>query len=123
MPELIYRVQGMDGRGPFKPGFSKKWIEDRPDHDNLLPWMVEFGAVHKMACTWENIGCGCLTIEQLRRWFTRTEYEKLLDYGYVAVKMQPSRILARSDIQCVFTRAVPLRHDVQPFMLYDEVER
>lgn len=28
----IYRVQDADGRGPFKPGFSRKWVIDRDDH-------------------------------------------------------------------------------------------
>ena len=34
----VYRVQDADGRGPFKPGFSHQWVEERADHENLLPW-------------------------------------------------------------------------------------
>ena len=43
MSNEIYRVQDAQGRGPWKPGFSHRWVEDRPDHYNLPPWFVEFG--------------------------------------------------------------------------------
>jgi hypothetical protein len=117
--EIIYRIQDKDGRGPWKPGFSHKWVETRPDHDNLIPWMYEFGPVHERACTWEHIGCGCLTIEQLRRWFTESEYRKLLGYGYISVKIKPGRILASNNTQCVFARTIPLKKDIEVFSLYE----
>ena len=114
----IYRIQDKDGRGPWKPGFSKKWVEVREDHDNLPSWFFEFGPVHKTAFTWESVGSGCLTIDQLRRWFTESEYKTLLRHGYNAVKMGASRILASSNIQCVFTRNKPLNVDCDVFNLY-----
>lgn len=65
-----------------------------------------------------HMGCGCRTLEQLRRWFSPSEYAKLVGYGYRAVKMQAGRILAESEIQCVFERAKPLREDIEPVELY-----
>ncbi len=116
----VYRIQDKDGRGPWKPGFSHRWVEDREDHDNLVPWPMEFGPVHKKIFTWESAGSGCQTIEQLRRWFTKSEYETLLSHGYRAVKMEVSRILAASDIQCVFTRSnKPLNCDFEVVSLYE----
>lgn len=48
MSTTIYRVQDAEGRGPWRPGFSKYWVCDRDDHDVLIPWMKEcalrFGA-------------------------------------------------------------------------------
>lgn len=114
----IFRVQDKDGRGPWKPGFSHKWVKDRDDHDNLVPWLYEFGRVDRTANYGMAIGCGCLTLEQLRRWFTPTEYETLRRFGYRAVKMEAGRILAESDIQCVFERAKPLREGVETVELY-----
>lgn len=117
---IVYRIQDSDGRGPWKPGFSDQWVEDRPDHDNLVPWPHEFGNVQCRALSWEHIGAGCKTIEQLQRWFTRSEYETLLGFGYHAVKMTVARILAQSDIQCVFTRRIPLAEQVESFTLYPD---
>lgn len=118
-PDFIYRVQDIYGRGPWKPGFSHRWVETRPDHDNLPPWYVEFGRVDQQLLYGEHGGSGCRTIEQLRRWFTESEYRKLLSFGYCAVKMQVGRILAESEIQCVFGRAKPLNsEEVEIIRLY-----
>jgi hypothetical protein len=115
---IIYRVQDSDGRGPWKPGFSRLWVEVRPDHKNLIPWYQEFGRIDHFALTGMHLGCGCRTKEQLQRWFTPGEYAKLFLYGYQAVEMEVGRILAESDTQCVFERAKPLHKDVAIFDLY-----
>ena len=116
--DTIYRIQDKDGRGPWKPGFSQKWVEDRPDHDNLIPWYVEFGRVDQKVLTGEHSGSGCRTVEQLKRWFTKSEYKKLKKYGYKAVKMDINRIIAESDIQLFFGRAKRLKESVQVIKLY-----
>ena len=117
----IFRVQDKDGRGPWKPGFSQTWVEDRPDHDNLPPWTVEFGRIDRQFIVGPAYGSGCLTLEQLQRWFTESEYKKLLACGYRAVKMEVDRVLAESDIQCVFRRYEPLKNDVTEIDLYPKV--
>lgn len=116
--EYVLRVQDKEGRGPWRPGFSHTWVEDRDDHDNLLPWTLEFGRVDLQSFYGMAIGCGCLTLEQLRRWFTPSEYQTLQRYGYHAVRMEVGRILAASEIQCVFERVKPLHCDVEPVELY-----
>lgn len=118
MAEIIYRVQDKDGRGPWKPGFSQTWVEVRADHDNLQPWYLQFGRVDRFAIAGMYIGCGCRSTEQLRRWFSQSEFEKLKQHGYRAVKLKVGRILAANDIQCVFERAKPLQKDAEPFELY-----
>lgn len=119
MTDVVFRVQDAEGRGPWRPGFSHVWVEDRPDHDNLVPWFVEFGDVRQRAIYGMAMGSGCRSLEQLRRWFTPTEYAKLLTLGYQAVQMKTGLILAESDIQCVFQRAKPLNEDVEPINLYE----
>ena len=119
--EVIYRVQDKDGRGPWKPGFSKRWVETREDHDNLPPWGEEFGlskVLNQLLCG-EHAGSGCRTLDQLRRWFTASEYQTLLVYGYRAVRMEVNRVLAESDKQLVFGRAKPLSEDVIGIELYE----
>lgn len=117
---VVYRIQDADGRGPWRPGFSQRWVEDRPEVEFavLKPWPLEFGPVHLKSLYGMHLGCGCVSIEQLRRWFTQTEYERLRSFGYRAVRMRVGRVLAESDIQCVFERSKPLSVDVELVELY-----
>lgn len=117
-PIFVYRVQDKDGRGPFKPGFSQLWVRERKDHENLIPWFEEFGPVQNKVLAGESAGCGCKELEQLRRWFTKTEYKKLKKLGYRAVKIKVNRLIAESEIQCVFGRAKPLCEDIKTIRLY-----
>jgi len=116
----IYRVQDKDGRGPWRPGLSIKWVEDRPDHDNLKPYMMEWPEfnAHAEINNDEHCGCGCTTVEQLRRWFTETEYNRLRILGFKAVKMNADRILRSSEKQTVFTRKRALRKGATVISLY-----
>lgn len=118
---VIFRVQDKDGRGPWKPGFSAQWVEDRTlqEYTRLIPWVAQFGkGILDQAAPGMHFGCGCRTLAQLREWFKPTEYSKLHQLGYCAVRMEVGRILAESNIQCVFERAKPLCEDSEPVMLY-----
>jgi len=117
-PIIIYRIQDREGRGPFKPGFSHKWVEDRPDHDNLLPWMVEMGNVHEQVKRGMAFGVGCRSLETLRRWFTPSEWKTLQWFGYECVQMSVTRILGESQTQVFFEREKPLRQMAFPVELY-----
>ena len=122
MSEIIYRVQDAQGRGPWKPGFSAQWVEDRPDHDNLAPWYEEFENVLHRRTKGLVVGCGCKTKDQLKRWFTPGEYKTLTGKGYESVAMFVDEILAESDTQCVFEVADPLWVRAVPFSLYSKSE-
>lgn len=121
MSLIVYRIQDSDGRGPFRPGFSHWWVEERDDHKNLVPWFQEFGR-HAIPPNNLHTGCGCRTLDQLRRWFTRIEYSRLLAYGFHAVEIGADSVLHESGIQLLFQRAKPLRIDVVPFDLYANAE-
>jgi hypothetical protein len=110
----IYRIQDKDGRGPWKPGFSDKWVRQEPDM-TLLPWMFTIG---KRASD-EYCGCGCLSKAQLKKWVSKSEYELLLGYGYKAVKLK-GRILGEDINQCVFARRQPLNRNCKEFALYSQ---
>lgn len=117
--QILYRVQDKRGRGPFAPDLSKWWVKSRPDHENLLPWFLEFKGFHPVLKKKEvAFGVSCKTPTQLKRWFIRSEYEKLITLGFQSVKIDYSRILVSSDVQCVFARNKPLNQDVVPFRLY-----
>lgn len=123
MSTTVYRVQDVDGRGPWRPGFSRIWVQERADHANLLPWPQEFGMGILPRGDWpfgKHFGCACRTLEQLRRWFSPQEYATLQSYGYQAVQMEAARVLAESQIKLVFQRPRPLRFGAEPVSLYEE---
>lgn len=108
---LVYRVQDRDGRGPWKPGFSQRWVEDRTDEEYaaLAPWPIEVMLELQASGRGRHIGYACESLEQLRRWFRPGEYKTLLRYGYRAVKLEVDEVMARSETQCAFARSKPLR--------------
>lgn len=125
MSETIYRVQDLQGRGPWKPGFSHIWSEDHTEEWYLQrpSWWEQFGMEPmKIAITGMALGSGCLTLEGLRHWFTPAEYFSLKSLGYQAVRMEVGRILAQSPIQVVFERAKPLKEGAEPIELYEPQE-
>lgn len=116
----VYRVQDREGRGPWRPGFSDSWVEDRADLALLIPWTTEFGmGILDHATPGFAVGCGCTSLDALRRWFTPTEYATLRAVGYECVRIAGCRVLASSDIQCVFERRAPLRRRAFPITLYE----
>lgn len=104
----IYRVQDREGRGPYRPGLSKRWV----DQNECLPppdWISEFGpAVLLKFRPHEYAGCGVRSLEQLGRWFSATEQPRLAALGFQLVAMHVDRILAESENQIVFARSLPL---------------
>ena len=116
--DIVYRVQDREGRGPFKPGFSHRWVQDRPDLENLQPWYVEFGRVDSQVLTGSTCGSACRTLEQLRRWFLKNEYATLQAFGYFAVEISVDRVIAESRVQCFVSRALPFNVDLNQVRLY-----
>lgn len=58
-------------------------------------------------------GCGCRTVEQIKKWFTPTERMRLRLLGYKLVAMSADRVLAESKNQLVFLREKPLNEDIE----------
>lgn len=104
---LVYRVQDREGRGPWRPGFSQAWMEDRSpeEYAALLPVQEEFPGLVRMLRPGYSVGVGCVSLEQLRLWFTPLEYERLLGFGFHCYGFVPARIVCQSDVQCVFELA------------------
>ncbi len=116
---IIYRIQDKDGRGPFKPGLSIFWADHDKNAEILPPWYLEFPDL--VFESGYHYGVGCETREQLQRWFTKNEYEKLLMLGYHSVMIDACEIVASSDIQCVFRKREKLNVGATEFHLYWEL--
>lgn len=105
----IFRIQGRDGRGPFRPGLTEKWIGD-PRWLERPSLMEEFNMRDILAkVNMRHMGCGFRTVEQLRKWFDENERAKLARLGFHPVTMTVDEIVAESPSQLVFARRVPLK--------------
>lgn len=106
----VYRVQSADGRGPWKPGLSKHWIDmesDRPLQKDVisafgLDWRSEIPA------NW-SCGCACRSMADLLKWFTPLEQSRLSVLGYVPVMLKADRVVRENTDQLIFARRMPLR--------------
>ena len=105
MGDWVYRVQHTDGRGPYRPGFSRQWADD--DGPILPTFMQEFGDIHLKMDARDANGCAFRSIEQLLAWFTPKERKSLRLLGFSVVKMKADRIIAESDHQLVIARRLP----------------
>ncbi len=117
----IYRVQDAEGRGPWRPGFSQAWIEERPDAelDKLFAIQDEFPNLGSMLRRSDkHVGVGCKSLSQLRMWFTEKEYQNLLALGFECCALEVDRVVAESEIQCVFARSKPLNKNARKVRLY-----
>ena len=83
-----YRIQDASGRGPWRPGFSHRWIDPEKDDRLCPPMMMEFPdwrsrlARHPWAT---HIGCCVEGMAGLHRWFTPVEIDRLRDLGFSLV--------------------------------------
>ena len=113
----VYRVQDAEGRGPYKPGMSKRWVDEDGDPPPL-PFVAEFGngiighLNSKIDAYGGACGCACRSVDGLARWFTVTERPRLAALGYRIVSMGVNEVLAESEAQLVFWRLLPLRWNV-----------
>lgn len=104
----IIRVQDQNGRGPYKPGFSKFWKDKgKPE---LPSMMHEFGTdwILNLSPYYQH-GCGFTSMDQLRRWFSPSELTRLKELGYNIVEMEVDKILQSSYNQVVFARLEKLK--------------
>lgn len=110
MSATVWRVQDSLGRGPFKPGFSRVWCEERADYP---PGILEWYGVPDFR-QGEFVGCGCRDLAPLARWFRPTELQLLYGFGYRVVRLQVSRVIAENAFEVIFARRKPLRIGASP---------
>jgi len=115
-PIVVYRIQDKFGRGPFRPGFSQRWLDDEltQGKTELPSWMEEFGAdlIIKRGRPGEYYGSACRSLEWLDRWFSFSEQQRLAALGFMTVSLTVTRLLAHSECQIVFAIDHPLNHSI-----------
>lgn len=111
----VFRIQDGEGRGPWRPGFSKMWLdEDIGDRAELPSWIEEFGTDKATDAT--NAGLTVFSavrkIEQIRDWFSDSERQRLNGFGYFLVEVPNAQILHESRHQVLCVRELPLTSGV-----------
>lgn len=109
--ERVFRVQDGEGRGPFRPGFSKQWLDATffPGMKPLPTWMDEFGTERIVRLArGRHLGCGVRELRHIGRWFSPTERIRLKFLGFSIISIEPEEILAESPNQLVFAVSNPL---------------
>jgi hypothetical protein len=107
----VYRVQDDDGRGPWRPGLSRYWIDEASDFaarplETAVDLLRRAGVT--LAPGW-HYGCACRSMEALLRWFTEVELGRLSRMGFALVRLDADRVVVESELQVVFARRRPLR--------------
>lgn len=102
----LYRVQDVEGRGPYRPGFSRFW--SNPEGPIVLPWWEELKLslrdAYKMIPRDMFGGSAFQSLDQLTGWFLPDEREKLDAFGYYIVRFRPDKIIAETPTQVVFAQ-------------------
>lgn len=107
----VFRVQDNEGRGPFKPGFSRTWCDDEfaPGQENLPPFFEEFGwdIIDRLGKPGEYYGSAVKTLGEICRWFSSTERARLSQLNYNVVSIKAHRVIAESKNQLLIARRTP----------------
>lgn len=113
-PGQLYRVQAVDGRGPWRPGLSRHWIDHESDKPLKPDVIASFGFNwrRKIPNGW-TAGCACRSLPALLDWFTRTEMARLQFMGYTPIAFMPDKIIAEDEHQVIFARKFPLAVQIE----------
>ena len=109
----LYRVQDNDGRGPWRPGYSHKWVSDDRNAPNLLPPIFEelpsFKQVVTLAHTMGfHVGVAVRGWQKFAAWFLPDELERLRRDGFNVVQCDNCRVFAETDNQVLIGAKAPL---------------
>ena len=105
----VVRVQGVDGRGPWRPGFSKTWIEGDAPANRLTETIFDLVPLDTLLHLPSDMqfGSACSTLDALMDWFTPVERVRLAGLGFYPVRLNVDVVLAKSDYQMVIGRRRP----------------
>jgi hypothetical protein len=108
-PVIVYRVQAADGRGPWRPGFSQRWIDGDAPADRLTETVMDLVPLPLLQrlppeFMW---GSACRSLNALMQWFTPRERAALRALGFHPVRLTADVLLAESAWQLLVGRRRP----------------
>ncbi|TXH10077.1 MAG: hypothetical protein E6R04_06500 [Spirochaetes bacterium] len=108
----IVRIQDSEGRGPWRPGVSRLWelpsgpVRCHPVQEDFKNLEEIVSGAHRRKL---HIGCA-IRQNNIGRWFSRGELEKLYEFGFGWVDCEECEILAESKHQAVVASQKPLKY-------------
>lgn len=106
---VILRVQDSEGRGPYRPNFTKEWCEYNHELPSFLQEFPDLPSiVHKYHKRGLHLGTGVRGYDGLKKWFSDSELEKLRGFGFDVVEVKGCAIVCESANQLVFALNKPL---------------
>ena len=111
---MIWRIQDAEGRGPFKPGMTTRWLRDEPD-ERLLPVYADIPDLSERIAKARRrmngelyAGVACRSVEQLSRWFDERERQALIRLGYQCADASQCFVIGEGKSQIVIGWHLPL---------------
>lgn len=106
---VAYRVQADDGRGPWRPGFSLRWIDGDAQAGRLMETVMDLMPIAEIRALppTHHYGCACRSLDGLREWFTAIEMERLERLGFYPVRLNADLVIAESPWQMFIGRKIP----------------
>lgn len=117
MKTIVYRIQDKEGRGPFKPGYTETWLDSDRTYFPKAPIREQLW-IQKIADPELRLAFACETIEQIKNWVSKTEYERLKKDGYNVVKIAVDKIW-KLDGQLIVGRKKQYRKQAEIINLYE----
>lgn len=111
----IFRFQDDEGRGPFKPGVTDRWLVEHEGKPVGLIQQIGLHELRKLVVAFSTMfphrefhyGFGCRSIDGLYRWFTAEERRKMASLGYHLVTMIADHAVAGNRDEIMFARILP----------------
>jgi hypothetical protein len=105
----VYRVQDASGRGPWRPGFSHRWIEAEAPAGRLTESLLD---LLTPAQVWalprsHHYGAGCRRLADLGAWFLPAERARLRALGFWPVQVSAEVVVIESSWQIFVGRVRP----------------
>ena len=113
--EKLYRIQDASGRGPWRPGFSMKWIDPEKDDSLCPPMQHDFPEWRRLINRaidqgYLHYGCCVRGASALHRWFTPEELSRLRGFGFRLVDASGLTVICESRSQIIGASRWPLSY-------------
>lgn len=109
----LYRIQDENGRGPWRPGYSHKWVSDDRNAPDFLPPIYEELPSFKRVVTLAHsmgyhVGVAVHGWTSFSAWFLPDELERLRADGFNVVQCDNVRVFAETPNQILIGSKAPL---------------
>lgn len=107
---IVYRVQDSEGRGPWRPGLSARWVEGDAPAGRLSETIFDLVSLDEIRAIRGryHLGSACRSLADLGAWFTPVEIERLRALRFHPVMIRADVVVAESRFQVLIGRLRPL---------------